>query len=373
MAHVMIIGTNIMSIYNHRLELIKRLLELNYNVTVVTPSGSEQSNLENLGVNCINISLQTRGKNPFYDVILLISLVSIIRKQRPDIILTFYTKTNIYGGIAARICKIPYIVNITGLGSAVANGGILKNILMFLYAKAVSKAGIVFFQNHQNQMYFHSKHIKLLKEKLLPGSGVSIERFPILPYPQSNNYEFLFISRVLKEKGIYEFVEAARILKKEHPEYKFHIIGPYDEDYKQYLKSAETDGNIIVHGKVDNVGEFMINSHCTVFPSYYGEGMANVLLESASSGRPIITTNLPGCGETVEDGVSGYIVKPQDVNDLVEKITRFINLSYDEKKQMGLAGRYKMEREFNRKVVVDSYVNEINILLSKSRSSLSDN
>lgn len=364
MANIMIVGTNMMSIYNHRLELIKKLLELDHKVTVVTPFSGEEAKLMEMGVECDDIKLETRGKNPLHDLVLLRDLVKVMRKKKPDVVLTFYTKTNIYGGLAARVCGVPYIENITGVGSAISNGGMMARMMMTLYSRAVRKAHIVFFQNTQNQMLFHSNNIKMMKEKLLPGSGVSLERYPLVAYPDSEDYQFLFISRVLKEKGIYEFVEAARIIKAEHPNYTFHVIGPYDKEYEEYLMKANADGTVKVHGKVFNVGEFIKDSHCTIFPSYYAEGMANVLLESAASGRPVITTNLPGCGETVDDGITGYIVRPKDTADVVDKIKKFISLTPQQKKAMGKAGRKKMEAQFDRQIVVNAYVDEINDILN---------
>ena len=365
MAHIMIVGTNMMSIYNHRLELIKQLLTIHHSVSVATPFSGEEENLIKMGVKCIDVKLETRGKNPFHDLMLLKDLVRIFRKEKPDVVLTFYTKTNIYGGLAARICGIPYIENITGVGSAIANGGIMARMMMTLYSQAVRNAHIVFFQNTQNQSLFHDRNIGMRKERLLPGSGVSLERFPLVPYPASDEYRFLFISRVLKEKGIYEFVEAARIIRNEYPKATFHVIGPYDSEFEDYLKQAEKDGAVKVHGKVFNVGEFIRDSHCTVFPSYYAEGMANVLLESAASGRPIITTALPGCGETVDDGITGYIVEPRNANDVADRIRKFLSLPHKEKKAMGEAGRRKMERQFDRRIVVNAYIDEINEILGR--------
>ena len=367
MANIMIVGTNMMSIYNHRLELIRKLLELNHSVSVATPFSGEEQNLIRMGVKCIDVKLETRGRNPFHDLVLLKDLIRIFRKEKPDVVLTFYTKTNIYGGIAARICGIPYIENITGVGSAIANGGWMARLMMMLYSQAVRKAHIVFFQNTQNQSLFHDRKVPLRNEKLLPGSGVSLDRFPLLPYPETDEYNFLFISRVLREKGIYEFVEAARIIKRNHPHCNFHVIGPYDQEFEKYLKNAEAEGSIIVHGKVFNVADFIRDSHCTVFPSYYAEGMANVLLESAASGRPVITTNLPGCGETVDDSLTGYIVQPQNANDVAEKIKKFLVLSHKEKKAMGEAGRRKMERQFDRRIVVNAYIDEIQKILNEKR------
>lgn len=359
----MIVGTNMMNIYNHRLELIKRLLGLNHQVCIVAPRGGEEKSLEKLGVRFIDTPVDNRGTNPINDLRLMMSLIRVFKREEPDVILTFYTKTNIYGGLAARLTHIPYIENITGLGSAVSKGGIIGKIMLVLYSNAVRKARIVFFQNRQNRQFFHDHNVPLIDEKLLPGSGVSLERFSIQPYPASDNLDFVFISRVLKEKGIYEYVEAAKSIKQRYPGTTLHVIGPYDEEYAEYLHQAEKDGIITVHGKVFNVPDFIRNSHCTVFPSYYAEGMANVLLESAASGRPLITTDMPGCGETVDDGVTGFVVKPQNSNDLKEKIERFIALSHEEKRNMGIAGRKKMEREFDRKIVTEAYISEINKIL----------
>ena len=360
----MIIGSDMMVVYNHRLELIKELLKHKHKVYILTPYGEEEENLKRIGATCIDIKIENRGKNPFQDLKLLKTLISSYKKYKPDVILTFYTKTNIYGGLAARICKIPYIENITGLGSFVSNGGIMAKVMMDLYKQAVKKSHIVFFQNTQNQNFFHQLRIPMKKEKLLPGSGVSLERFKPLPYPENTDYQFVFISRILKEKGIYEYVEAAEIIKKKYPNTTFHVIGPYNHDFDVYLKNAQDKGIVKVHGKVFNVSEYIRDSHCTIFPSYYGEGMANVLLESAASARPIITTNYPGCGETVEDGKTGFIVEPMNTNDLVNKIQLFINLDLEEKKQMGLAGREKMEKEFDRRIVINAYMKEIDSIIT---------
>lgn len=358
-----------MSIYNHRLELIRQLILLNYSISVVAPFSGEEQNLIKMGVKCIDIKLETRGKNPIHDFLLLYNLIRIFKKEKPDTVLTFYTKTNIYGGLAARICGIPYIENITGVGSAISNGGMMATTMMMIYSLAVRKAHIVFFQNTQNQLLFHSKKIPMRKEQLLPGSGVSLDRFPPLPYPEDDNYKFLFISRVLKEKGIFEFVEAAGVIKKDYPNAQFHVIGPYDKEFEDYLNKEQDKGNIIVHGKVFNVEEFIKTCHCVILPSYYGEGMANVLLESASSARPIITTNCPGCGETVDDKVSGYIVKQQDTSDLIDKIRIFIGLTWVQKRQMGIEGRNKMVKQFDRKIVTEAYIEEIvNILSMKNQN-----
>lgn len=362
---ILIVGTDMMNIYNHRLELIKAMLSMGYNVTVAAPRGGEEKELEEMGVRFIDMNVDNRGTSIRRDIKLLKDIIEILRKERPDLVLTFYTKTNIYGGLASRITKTPYIENITGLGSAVSKGGIMQRLMVALYRMAVKDAAKVFFQNKSNLKFFKDKRISIKGWELLPGSGVNLDRFHPLDYPKDDVVEFVFISRVIKEKGIEEYVEAAKKIKKKFPHTLFHVIGPASSLYEQYLLDTESKGIIINHGKSFDVKQYIARSHCMVFPSYYAEGMANVLLESAACARPLITTSCPGCGETVEDNLSGFVVKERDVNSLVEKLEKFITLPYEKKRAMGLAGRAKMEREFNRDIVVDAYIKEIKRVLSE--------
>lgn len=353
-----------MALYNHRIELIKRLLSLGYKVIVVAPSGGEEKGIEEIGGKFIDTKIDTRGTNISHDIKLLSNLIKIIKEEKPAVVLTFYTKTNIYGGIACRLTHTPYIENITGLGSAVSKKGLMQKIVKSLYKSAIQKASIVFFQNTSNEHFFQNGNMCVKKSRLLPGSGVCLSRYLPLDYPSDDHFEFVFISRVLKEKGIEEYVKAAKIIKNKYPDTVFHVVGPADKVLTQYLKEAEKEGIIIYHGKTFNTIPYLQRTHCTIFPSYYAEGMANVLLESASSARPIITTARPGCGETVDDGVTGFIVKEKDYLDLVNKIEKFINLPYKDKKEMGLRGREKMEREFDREIVINAYTEEIEKILS---------
>lgn len=365
MAHIMIIGTNMMNIYNHRLELIHALLDLKHEVSVVCPAGGEEENLIKLGVRFIDTPVDNRGTSPKNDFRLLLRLIKIFKEERPDIVLTFYTKTNIYGGIACRITSTPYIENITGIGSMGTSRGLLSKFVFMLYKYAIKDADMVFFQNTQNQNFFNDRNIKLKGQKLLPGSGVSLSRFKLLPYPSSLPIKFAFISRVLREKGIDEYLAMAKCIKREYPDTIFYVIGPYSSEYEDILLSAAKDGIIEVVGKTMDVIKFLKETHCTIFPSFYGEGMANVLLESAASGRPVITTDVPGCGEAVDDCVTGFVVRPQDSEDLIRIVKRFIELPNEDRKVLGINGRKKMESEFDRNIVVEAYLNEINKILKQ--------
>lgn len=356
---ILIIGTNMMNLYNHRLELIQRLLSMGYEVSVAAPEGGEEKKLEKLGCRFINMPVDNRGTNIKNDLKLLRDLKRIYKSENPDILLTFYTKTNIYGGIVARYSHIPYVSNICGLGSSLVKDNLLGNFMKKLYKQALKNASFVFFQNKSNIDFITGHKIYTGNYDLLPGSGVSLERYNLLPYPESNKFEFLFCSRVIKPKGIDQYIEAAYIIKKKYPDAIFHVAGPCDPIYEDVIRKRDQEGVIKYHGKIMDLKPVLERVHCAVLPSYYPEGMANILLESSASGRPVITTDLPGCGETVDDGVTGYVVKEKDSRDLAAKIEKFINLSLEEKRQMGLKAREKMEREFNRNIVVDKYVAKI--------------
>ena len=195
---------------------------------------------------------------------------------------------------------------------------------------------------------------------MLPGSGVNLEKYKLLEYPKEDNFEFIFVGRIMKEKGIDLYIETAKYIKSKYKNTKFHVIGYCEQDYEQKLKNLQKQGIIIYHGKQDDMIPFYKLSCCTIHPTYYPEGMSNVLLESAASGRPVITTDKPGCREIVDNGVTGFIVKPKDLEDLKEKVELFINKTYEEKINMGLAGRKKVEKEFDRNIVIKKYIDEIN-------------
>lgn len=362
---ILIVGTNMMNIFHHRLELIKALLSKGFETIVAAPEGGEVKALKETGCRFIHLPVDNRGTNVRNDLSLIRNLRKIYRKERPDIILTFYTKTNIYGCLVARAMKIPYVTNITGLGSSLIKGeGSLYKALAFLYKNAIKKARLLYFQNSSNRDFFLSRNLYRGKYRMLPGSGVSLERYFPLPYPDSDTTEFLFASRVLKDKGIEEYLEAAEIVKKKYPEVKFHVVGPCDPSCKSLIEEAENKGLIENHGKIYDLRKIFAETHCTVHPSYH-EGMANVLLESAASARPIITSDAPGCRETVENGVTGFMVKKGDGKELADAMERFLRLNADERIKMGEKGREKMEREFDRRIVTDEYLDIIGHIMNE--------
>jgi glycosyltransferase involved in cell wall biosynthesis len=359
---ILIITNNFGGLYRFRKELVEALVT-KYEVTCALPDDSRKIWFNEIGGNYIDTPLSSRGRNPIADFKLFMNYLKIVRQINPDIVLTYTIKPNIYGGIVCRILRVPYITNITGLGTAVDNKGILQKLTVFLYRIALKKACCIFFQNEENQEFFKNKNIIAGRYKLIPGSGVNLKHFYVMDYPNNKIIEFVFIGRIIKEKGIEIFLEAAEYIKSKYSNTRFHVIGPCELDYIGKLKEMQKKDIIIYHGIQDDIRKFHKVSHCTVHPTYYPEGMSNVLLESAACGRPIITTDRSGCREIVDDGINGYVVKPQNVPDLIEKIEKFINLSFEEKKQMGLAGRAKVEREFDRNIVVSAYLEEINNLV----------
>jgi galacturonosyltransferase len=207
--------------------------------------------------------------------------------------------------------------------------------------------------------FFQSKKIAIGKYGLLPGSGVNLERYELLEYPQTDKYHFLFISRIMKEKGIDQYLEAAKKIKEKYKNTEFHICGFCEEEYEEILAKLQDEGMITYHGLINNVSEFLKNIHCVVHPTYYPEGLSNVLLEACASGRPIITTNRPGCREVVDAGKNGFVVEERNADDLSAKIEQFLLLPDEDKKNMGVSGRKKVEKEFNRQIVIEAYMKEI--------------
>lgn len=365
MKKVLLLANDSPSFYSFRLELIQELLNSKqYEVYISLPYGKEVELLVDLGCRFIDTKVSRKSTNPFTDLLLCKRYISIIRQYRPDIVLTFTIKPNIYGAMACRILRVPCITNITGLGSAVEGGGIIQKITLVLYRIALKRNKSVFFQNQYNLDFFKSHKLFAGPAYLIPGSGVSLKRFTPMNYPSDTTIEFLFIARIMRQKGIDQYLDAAKYIRRKYPQTVFHILGSCEENYEGILAELHRENIVKYHGQQFDIKPFLAQSHCTIHPSYYPEGMSNVLLESAASCRPIITTDRVGCKEVVDDKVSGFIVPQQDSTALIRAIERFISLSYEEKKRMGLNGRKKVERDFDRQIVVTAYMHEINRCLN---------
>lgn len=357
---ILILVNHYVVIYNFRKEIVQRLVADGFEVWLSCPVGDRIDELKEMGCNYIEADIERHGTNPLAEIKLIRYYSSIMKDIKPDAVLSYTIKPNLYGGIAAAKLNIPYIANITGLGTAVEYEGLMQKLTLLLYKYAFRKVSCVFVQNNENKQFFVKNKISVDKLRLIPGSGVNLDQFSLLEYPSCNTLDFVFISRIMKKKGIEHYLEAAKYICRKYPNTRFHICGFCEEDYEKKLAQLQEQGIIIYHGMVRDVTTILKDCCCTIHPTYYPEGLSNVLLESCACGRPIITTDRSGCREVVDNGINGYMIKQNDTQSLIDAIEKFIGLSYDKKKEMGLNGRKKVEREFDRQIVVEAYVEEMN-------------
>jgi glycosyltransferase involved in cell wall biosynthesis len=359
---ILILANENSTIYNFRRELLHRLVAEKYEVIISLPQHERNIEFEKIGCKIDEIKLSRSGTNPLKELALLYSYKKQIKRIKPDVVLTYTAKPNIYGSLACQKLHIPYINNVTGLGSMFQSENIIKKIMLVLQKKAYKKSSCVFFQNESNQKYFIEKNIVGKNNSLLPGSGVNLNLHIFEEYPKDDGkIKFILVSRVRKDKGFDEMFEAIRKLSVLYQNIEFHIVGWYEDDkYKKKIDEMVENYPVVYHGSLtqEQVHELIKECHCLIHPSYH-EGMANVLLEAASTGRPVLASNIPGCRETFDEGVTGYGFKVKDVNSLVCNVIKFINLSYEQKKEMGIAGRKKMGTEFDRQIVINYYLEEI--------------
>ena len=353
---ILFLANSDLGLYKFRKELIEELISQGHDVFISLPDGDFIKSLEKLGCAFIDTPIDRRGINPKADIILLVKYRKIIKKICPDYIITYTIKPNVYGGIAARLEKKQYAENITGLGTAFEKTGILKAIAIILYRIALKKANVVFFENDSNRDEMLSYNCCSKKKTfVLSGAGVNIDAFGYQPYPTNDNVRFLFIGRVMKEKGIDELFEAMKRLVADGYKCFLDVVGPFEEDYEKILEIYEDAGWLKYHGYQEDVRPFIASCDCFVLPSYH-EGMANTILECASSGRPIITSNIPGCKEAVNDGKSGFLCKPKDVESLVLCMKKLISLQRKDREEMGKFGRRIIVETFDKRKVVDETI-----------------
>lgn len=356
---ILILGNSAGGTYNFRKELLQELIKRNHEVFLSVPNDDYVERIEALGCKVIITEFYRRGMNPKQEQILYKKYCKIIKEVKPDKILTYTIKPNIYGGIAARKLGIPQLANITGLGTSIEDGGLSSKLILSLYKFGLKAAKVVFFQNQSNLDFFINKKLVRGSAVLLPGSGVNLQEFCYENYPEETGKTvLLIIGRMMKNKGTGEIIEAARIVRKTHPNVIFRFIGFADDDWQATIDSAVSEGIIEYPGNQTDVHTFIKNSHATLMASYH-EGMSNVLLETASTGRPIIASDITGCKETFDEGISGIGFRIKDSGDIVRAIEEFLSLPYEKCAEMGKAGRAKVEKEFDRQIVVNKYIGEI--------------
>ncbi len=359
-------------VYCFRKELIEALIQEGCEMLISCPDGPKFELMKGIPYIYDNPDIDRRGTNPLKDFGLMMHYRKLFKRYRPSVVLTYTAKPNVYASIAAHQLGIPVINNLTGLGSVVNESGIKKSFIMWLFKQAYKKSACMMFQNETNMNLAIEQGMVKGKYRLIPGSGVDTNRYPLQPYPDGGDGKtgapvvFNYIGRILHDKGVDDYIEAAKRIKAEYPQTEFNMLGfiePTEIHYEQELKELGDQGVVIYRGSQKDIKPFIIRAHATIHPSTYGEGMSNVLQESASSGRFLITTNNPGCQETVEDEKTGYIYKGGDVDALVNTIKRFLAIPNSQRKLAGELGRKRMESLFSRQIVIDAYKEEISRLL----------
>lgn len=353
----LILANNSGGLYRFRKELMARLISDGHEVYAVTPFDEYIGELRDMGIHLMEQNMNRRGKNPLQELRLLWDYRSVMRQIKPDMIVTYTIKPGIYGGLLARWMRIPYAVNITGLGTAFQNQGMLRTMIVKMWKMALHSAGCVFFENQENaQVFLDFGIVRKDKVHVLHGAGVNLEDFPLVEYPiEGETTHFLFVGRVMREKGVDELFSAMEQLHQKHPSIVLDVVGWCEENYESELEELQKRGLVNFHGFQRDVKPYIRQAHVFVLPSYH-EGMANTLLESAAMGRPLITSNIHGCMEAVRDGETGFLCEVRDVQSLERQMERFLNLPYEQKRRMGLAAHDLVAEQFDKKKVVQETV-----------------
>jgi len=355
---IVIIANDSNGLYLFRRHLISALIEDGHEVIALTPFDTDVDNLQALGATLIETPIDRRGTNPYRDYALLKLYKKELKRIKPSLVITYTIKPNVYGGVACRLLKIPYAANVTGLGTAFEGSGMLRKVAIVLNKNALKEAKVIFFENTENRDVFIKAGI-VAKEKtcVLHGAGVDLNRFSYQLYPNNQDFHFLFIGRVMKEKGVDELLESMRRLVSEGNYCSLDILGHYEEDYKEKLDEGVKEGWLRYHGNKPDVRPYIAACDCFVLPSYH-EGMANTNLECAASGRPIITSNIPGCKEAVVEG-SGLLCEPRNMESLFAAMKSMMDKTREEREQMGQVGRKHMQDVFDKKKVVAETIDHL--------------
>ena len=346
--------------YRFRKELVEALMQ-EHEVILSTPFVGHEDDLQAMGLRCIDTEIDRRSINPFKDMKLLKTYRKMLDEIQPDLVITYSIKPNIYMGSACKAKGIPYVTNVQGLGTAFEKP-VLSNVVSVMYRSALRKVGTVFFENEENAQFFlHKSIISAQQMKVLPGAGINLDEYPYVPMKDDGVCSFLFVGRIMKEKGVDEFFAAAKTIKAEFGEkVAFDVVGFYEDAYKESVDQLVADGVINFHGFQTDVHPFYEAADCVVLPSYH-EGMSNVLLEGAATGRALITSDIPGCREAVEPGVSGYLCPAQNAEALTKCFRVFADKTRNEQEQMGRYGRALIERKFDKRIVVAQTIGSLGL------------
>lgn len=357
---IFLIGPLLRNLTNFREELIHELVRTGYEVVLVAAITKREDWLEKLGVKLVDVQIDRRGTSIIHDIKLTAQYLKILKAWKPDLVLTYTTKCSVYGGIACTIKNIPYIVNNSGLYNKEDFSKRMWTILKILYKTGYNHAQCMMYQNTYERDVLN----KLLHNKVayrdIPGSGVNLTKYPYTGYPSEEaGVIFNYVARIVKIKGINEYLACAKVIKNKYPNTHFRIFGSFDDEaYRLMIEKAVQEGYIEDVGPQPIMLPFIQSCHAVIHPSYY-EGMTNVVLEHSSVGRVCIASDIPGCREGIEDGVTGFLFEKKNPSSLIDAVERFLVLSQEERAEMGRRARVKMEKEFNRQIVIDAYMKEI--------------
>ncbi len=363
--NIWIVSNTTWYVFNFRSRLISELTQRGYSVTVLSPADDYVARIQSLGSRHLHLEMDNAGTNPVRDLLMIARLMALFKRERPALLLTYTPKVNIYCAVAAKWTNVPVVSNISGLGTGFIRGGWLSLLVRALYRLALTHPKKVFFQNEDDHRLFIDYGLVAAgKTERLPGSGVDVNRFrPVERSLPGRHFIFLMVARLLRDKGVSEYVEAARQLREKHPAVRFHLLGFLDARNptaisREQVQEWERAGLVCYLGAADDVTPYYADADCVVLPSYR-EGCPRSLLEAASMAKAIITTDVPGCRQVVDDGVTGLLVKVRDALDLAGKMERMLSYTEDERRAMGHRGREKMIREFDEKIVIDRYLQVI--------------
>lgn len=367
----MLSSNSLWNIANFRSHIVNRLIEKGYRPLVVAPASPTELADFAIPVEVVTLSFERSGRNPWSDLALLLRYRRLIRAHRPLAYLGWTIKPNIYGAIAARLCGVPAVLNVSGLGTAFLGGGLFSSFTSALYRLAFVRAAVVFFQNADDQRLFLDRGIvRPSQARLLPGSGIDLQHFLPSDLP-AGPPRFLLIARLLGDKGVREYVGAARRLRTRNPDWRFQLLGPIDEANRSAVAADElqrwvSEGVIDYAGAASDVRPFIAAATAVVLPSYR-EGLPRTLLEGAAMGRPLIATDVPGCRDVVQDGSNGFLCAPRDMASLSAAMERFGMLSEDDRAGMGRRSRALVDRKFSQERVSEAYLHALRELGERTR------
>lgn len=361
------------NLYNFRAGLIRAMVSRGYEVVAIAPRDNYAEFLPNLGCRYLSLRMDNQGTHPGRDLLLLWRFFWILFKEQPNVYLGYTVKPNVYGSLTAHLLGIPVINNIAGLGVVFGKEGLLAGLVRILYRLALLHSAKVFFQNEDDRRLFVSSG--LVAETVtdcLPGSGIDLKQFAPVPLPNQTKIRFLLVARMLWDKGVGEFVEAARILRKRGINAEFCLLGFLDVQNPTAISRSQMDewvveGVVRYLGVSDDVRDEIALADCIVLPSFYREGVPRTLLEAAAMARPMVTTDSVGCRDVVDDGVNGFLCKPKNATDLADKMAKVAALSLADREAMGLRGRGKAEREFDEQIVINKYLKAIEEVIASRR------